>query len=165
MRDSRPSVGFIEHICDLYGDVYDDRVEDCRPPAAGGDVREPGADWVPGQQARHKSLAAFQAELEGRGVKLSTSKIKKILISGGCWTTGRSREIAELYERFTAPVADGGRGMSGEDAVAAIAAELGVSLVTVSVNLPYRGVVYKLENRSKNAMRCARYRASKRVAR
>lgn len=39
-----------------------------------------------------------------------------------------------------------------------IAAELGVSAVTVSVNLPYQSVVYKLEKRSKYAVRCERWR-------
>ena len=29
-------------------------------------------------------------------IELSSSKIRKILISGGCWTTEWSREIAEL---------------------------------------------------------------------
>lgn len=64
MRDKAPSSEYVEYICNLYGDVYDDRLEDCRPPAAGDELRNPGEDWKPGQVAEHKSLAAFQKELE-----------------------------------------------------------------------------------------------------
>ncbi len=38
------------------------------------------------------------------------------------------------------------------------AEELDVSIVTVSINLPYKNTVYKLENSTSNAKRCARYR-------
>ena len=92
------------------------------------------------------------------GIKLSTSKIKKILVSGGCWTTERSREIGRLFGVLTKTAEDGGQGLSERAAVKRIAAELGVSAVTVSVNLPYQNVVYKLEKRSKNAVRCERWR-------
>ncbi len=58
------------------------------------DKREAGADWKPGMPAAHKSLSAFQKELEDRhGIRLPTSKIRKLLISGGGWTTKRSREV------------------------------------------------------------------------
>jgi hypothetical protein len=46
---------FIDHICDLYGDYYDDTEEDS---SIGG------ANWTPGQRAEHKSLRVFQEELE-----------------------------------------------------------------------------------------------------
>ena len=39
--------------------------------------------------------------------------------------------------------------------------DLEVSVVTVNVNLPYQNVVYNLENRSSNAVRCARYKERK----
>ena len=51
--------------------------------------------------------------------------------------------------------------MPGDVAVKKIAEELGVSIVTVNVNLPYQNVVYNLENRSSNAVRCARYKERK----
>ena len=157
-----PSQEYIEEICRLYGDVYDDRIEDSRPPAAGESRRAAGEDWIPGQIAAHKSLSYFKDELAGRGIDLSTSKIKKILITGGCWTTERSRQISSLYDIYTRPETEGGAGLAGDAAVRRIAAELGVSTVTVSVNLPYQNVVYKLEKRSKNAERCARYKQRKR---
>lgn len=42
-------------------------------------------------------------------------------------------------------VAEGGKGLKAGAAIRQIAAELSVSTVTVSVNLPYQNVVYKLE--------------------
>lgn len=161
MFSNKPSRKFIEYICGLYGDKYDDRIEDSRPPAAGDKFRDPGEDWIPGQEADHKSLNAFQKELMDLGIKLSTSKIRKILITGGCWTTERSREIVELFEYYTSSAAEGGKGLSGDVAVKKIAENLEVSIVTVNVNLPYQNVVYKLENRSSNARRCARYKERK----
>ena len=58
-----PSQEYIKLICCLYGDVYDDREEDSRIK---------GMDWDPGRKASHKSLAAFQKELdEIYGIHLS----------------------------------------------------------------------------------------------
>lgn len=162
MKNTDPASEYIEYICSLYGDVYDDRVEDTRPPTAGVEVRVPGPDWVPCQTAKHKSHIAFQKELEDMGIKLSSSKIRKILITGGCWSTERSREVGELFEVFTKLRGEGGKGMQSDEAVSRIAVELDVSNVTVSVNLPYQNVVYKLENKSSNAKRCARYKKCKR---
>ena len=160
-KEKNPSWEYIEYICDLYGDVYDDRIEDCRPPAAGGEFRDPGEDWIPGQEANHKSLNAFSKELDNIGIKLSTSKIRKILITGGCWSTERSRQVAELFHSYTQSVSKGGREMIASDAIKTIAKDLNVSMVTVSVNLPYQNVVYNLEDRSSNAERCARYKERK----
>ena len=136
-----PSKDYIKYICSLYNDKYDDRIEDSKPS---------GEDWRPGTVAKHKSLISFQKELEEIGVRLSTTKIKKILISGEVWTTERSREIAELYEKYRA---EGER-----EAARMIAEELEVSIVTVNTNLPYSSVVYNLENKSQNARRCERYK-------
>lgn len=92
-----PSQDYITYICKLYNDIYDDRVKNTCPPIAG---TGPGEDWTPGQRANHKSLSAFQRQLQENGISLSTSKIKKILITGGCWTTARSREIQKLYSCY-----------------------------------------------------------------
>ena len=145
-----PSQDYITYICSLYDDIYDDRVENTCPPVAGSD---PGEDWIPGQKAAHKSLTFFQRELLEKGIRLSTSKIKKILITGGCWTTERSRRIQELFSKYTS------EGVTSDIAIKRIAAELNVSRVSVSVNLPYSSVVYKLKERSSNAKRCAQYGA------
>lgn len=131
-----PSDDFIDRICNLYADIYDDREENS---SIGGE------DWAPGKMALHTSLAAFQKELEeGYGIKLSTAKIRKILITGGCWTTERSREVGELYEKY--------------GSVAKVAKELGLSETLVKTYLPYGKVVYDLEDKSGNAKRVERWR-------
>lgn len=161
MIKTDPTAEYIEYICSLYGDGYDDRLEDCKPPAAGDAVRIPGKDWVPGQVANHKSIIAFQRELEDLGIKLSSSKIRKILITGGCWSTERSREIEALFNYYILPKSSGGLGLQRDAVVAKIASDLGISVVTVSVNLPYESVVYNLEVKSSNAKRCKKYREGK----
>ena len=161
MNIQNPSKEYIDYICKLYGDIYDDRNEDCRPPTAGNELRSPGDNWTPGKVAYHKSLNMFQKELLDIGIKLSTSKIRKILITGKCWTTERSREIGDLFDKYTRQINESGKGMADDAAIRQIASELGVSIVTVSINLPYKNVVYKLEKRSGNARRCARYKERK----
>ena len=161
MKNHDQTAEYIEYICSLYGDVYDDRLEDCKPPAAGDMIRTPGKDWIPGQIANHKSIIAFQRELSDMGIELSSSKIRKILITGGCWSTERSREIEVLFNQYIRPKSKGGAGLKRDVAVAKIASDLNISIVTVSVNLPYESVVYNLEHKSSNAKRCAKYRAGK----
>ena len=130
-----PGRDFIERICDLYGDTYDDREEDSKP---GGD------NWVPGKEANHTSLVAFQKMLKENGIELSTAKIRKILITGGCWSTERSREVAELYDKY--------------GSVKRVAEILKVSEALVNMYLPYEKAVYDLEEKSGNAKRIARWR-------
>ena len=158
---ANPSQDYIDYICSLYGSSYDDRIENTAPPTAGDQMRIPGEDWLPGVPANHKSLQAFKKELEQQGIKLSTSKIKKILITGGLWTTETSRTIQTRFNLYTSSVEDGGSGMSGADAVKRIAEEQRISLVSVSVNLPYMDVVYNLPEPSANAKRCRRWKERK----
>lgn len=148
-----PSARFIKSICDLYGDVYDDREENSKPG---------GEDWIPGVAANHLSLAVFQKRLEeSYGIKLSRTKLQKILITGGCWTTERSREVAKLYEQYTRNQQNGGAGLSKKVAVQRIAAELEISTVSVNINLPYEKTVYDLEDKSSNAKRIVRWRGKR----
>lgn len=131
-----PSQEYIKQICDLYGDVYDDREEDSAPG---------GLDWQPGVKANHTSLQQFQHTLDQEyNIKLSTAKIRKILISGGCWTTERSREVAELFEKY--------------GSVARVAEELDVSDALVTMYLPYEKTVYDLEDKSGGAKRTEKWR-------
>ena len=131
-----PSQEYIKQICDLYGDVYDDREEDSSPG---------GLDWQPGVKANHTSLQQFQHTLDQEyNIKLSTAKIRKILISGGCWTTERSREVAELFEKY--------------GSVARVAEELEVSDALVTMYLPYEKTVYDLEDKSGGAKRTEKWR-------
>ncbi len=153
--DRIPSRDYIYMICSFYGDRYDDREEDSAPG---------GADWQPGQRALHTSLFAFQRKLmDDHGIKLSTSKIRKILITGNCWTTERSREVIRLFEQYTDSTSDGGYGLSKDEAIKAIAEDLGVSVPTVCMNMPYEKVVYGLEDKSSNARRCDQWRERKKA--
>ena len=133
---NEPSMEYIRWICSLYKDRYDDREEDSRPG---------GESWIPGQKALHTSLEAFQQELRDlHGIELSTAKIRKILITGGLWTTERSRDVAELYARY--------------GSVSRVAEELGTSTGLVVTYLPYRRTVYDLDEKSGNARRIDRWR-------
>ena len=67
-----------------------------------------------------------------------------------------------MFDKYTKSVDDNGLGLNRDEAIVRIAKELGVSIVTVSVNLPYQSVVYNLENKSSNAKRCKKYREGKR---
>jgi len=90
-------------------------------------------------------LEAFRIKLqEVHDIKLSTAKIRKILITGGLWTTERSREIAALFNEF--------------NSVDKVAAELGVTPELVTMYLPYKKVVYDLDEKSGHAKRAARWR-------
>ena len=153
-QQETPSQEYVSMICHFYGDRYDDREEDSKIN---------GQDWEPGVKASHKSMASFQKELdEVHGIHLSRTKLQKILISGGCWTTERSREIQRLYEEYTTSKEDGGKGMSSDAAIRAIAKHLEISTVSVIINLPYEKVVYDLEDKSANARRIDKCRARKR---
>ena len=134
-----PSGEFIRKICSLYNDSYDDREEDSRPG---------GESWVPGQKALHTSLEAFRRELrDDHGIEMSTAKIRKILITGGLWTTERSREVAKLFEKH--------------GNACKVAEELHLSIGLVTTYLPYQRIVYDLDEKSGNARRIDRWRERK----
>lgn len=157
------STEFVWKICSLYGDYYDDRLEDSRPPTAGkkkgkNDKREAGADWMPGMRAVHKSLNVFQKELEEKyGICISTSKIRKILITGGVWSTDRSRKVQVLFDEITKNEPK----VKPEEIVAIISKKMDISKPMVVINLPYINGVNRLEPKSQNALRCSRYRQKK----
>ena len=59
-----PSRKYVDYICGLYGDKYDDRKEDSKPQ---------GKDWIPGESANHKSLEGFRKQLKNsHDISLST---------------------------------------------------------------------------------------------
>lgn len=151
---SNPSKSFIDMICREYGDVYNDEEEDSAPG---------GLDWHPGQKAAHKSLTAFQKELMEKGIKLSTGKIRKILITGGLWSTERSREVGRMYEELMQPVMSGGKGLSAKAARKIIEGKLELSSAMIAMLLPYDRVVYDVPGKSGNAIRCDRSRAKKSI--
>ena len=77
-------------------------------------------------------------------MELSPMKTRKILITGGCYSTDLSTEIGELYQ-------DG-------KTVAEIAALLDTTPANVNSYLPYERIIYNMEERSVEADRQARYR-------
>ena len=158
---TNPSSDYIDFICSLYNSSYDDRIENTAPPTAGREDRTPGEDWAPGMTANHKSLISFQKELKEQGIRLSTSKIKKILVTGGLWTTQQTRTIQEMIGHYTGSLEEGGEGMDPAAAIKRIADELEISTVSVSVSLPYMDVVYNLPEPSANAKRCRRWKERK----
>ncbi len=158
---TNPSQDYVDYICSLYGSYYDDRIENTAPPAAGEQMRIHGDDWAPGVPANHKSLKSFQRELEQQGIKLSTSKIKKILISGGLWTTETTRSIQALFNFYTSVAKSDGACLTYAEAIKRISDELQISKVSVSVSLPYSSVVYNLPAPSANAKRCRRWKERK----
>ena len=136
-----PSQNYVEFICSLYGDSYDDREEDSSPG---------GLNWQPGQKAMHTSLEAFRRKLlEVHGIELSTAKIRKILITGKRWSTERSREVLELFERY--------------GSVSRVSEELGLPVGLVTTYLPYQKTVYVLEDKSGNAKRIDRWKKRNRA--
>ena len=52
--------------------------------------------------------------------------------------------------------------MDSDEAIRAIAEHLGISTVSITINLPYGKAVYDLDNKSENAKRIDRCRARKR---
>lgn len=134
--NSTPSTDYISYICKLYNDTYDDRKEDSRPR---------GKNWKPGGCADHRSLESFRKDLKNTyDIALSTAKIRKILITGGCWTTESSRKVQKYYNELKS--------------IPKVAKKLGLSTAIVTMNLPYEKVVYDLEEKSGNAKRVERWR-------
>lgn len=148
------SYDFVEKICTLYGDRYDDRVEDSRIG---------GANWKPGMKSEHKSLREFKRELEAQGIELSTTKIQKILITGGAWSTERSRAVSEVYNHYRKRRLQGGEGLDKVTAVQRTALDLGITTATVVNNLPYDKAVYN-DAKGRNAAACEKWREKKKAA-
>lgn len=134
---------FIKKICDLYGDEYDDTVEDSH---FGGE------NWKPGVRADHKSLRLFKEELEDLGIHLSTGKLRKVLITGGVYSTQLSRSVSREWDRYEA--------LPSKERVSKVAEVLSISPKTVNMYLPYERQVYK-ENPSEAAVAQKKWRDNK----
>ena len=89
-----------------------------------------------------KSIRAVAKEME-----MSPMKVRKILITGGVYSTELSTEIGELYR-------DG-------KTVSEIAELLNTSNANVNSYLPYERIVYNMEEKSAEADRQQRYRDRK----
>ena len=145
-----PSMEYIRKICKLYDFVYDDRTK---------------VDWVKVdgekiyQGKKYRSLRDFQEEVRVQcGERLSINKLKKILISGGCYSTQATREVQQRLAELTASVEEGGQGMSRDQAIVRIATEMERDPDGIYLLIPYRTTVYSLKEKTKNAIRIERYR-------
>lgn len=126
---------FISRICAIYNDSYDDTVED-------SSIK--GSDWAPGKKSNHKSLRSFQQELsEKYDIHLSTGKIKKILITGGVYSTELSRSVASELEKYGS--------LPNKERIEKVSELLGITTKTVYAYAPYyERQIYK-EGQSANA--------------
>ncbi len=84
-----------------------------------------------------------------KSLELSPMKTRKILITGGMYSTDLSTEIGELYK-------DG-------KTVSEIAALLNTTPANVNSYLPYERIVYNMDEKSAEADRQARYRERKKA--
>lgn len=85
----------------------------------------------------------------GKAHNLTPLKVRKILITGGAYSTELSNEIADLYK-------DG-------KTVSEIAALLNTTVANVNSYLPYERIIYKMEEKSVEADRQQRYRDRLRI--
>lgn len=87
-KEYLPSKDYIDYICSLYGDVYDDRIEDSKPSAAGtehGDVVQfLDTGW---------SLEAliFEGKTFGEVEKDSLSGCERVVEKGRCFDRSEDR--------------------------------------------------------------------------
>ncbi len=91
---------------------------------------------------KHESIRAAARELE-----ISPMKLRKILITDGCYDNEMSREVFAMHKS----------GMSVEE----IAESEGMTVSNVYAYLPYDKIIYKLEQKSVTADKQQRYRDRK----
>ena len=102
-------------------------------------VQKVCAAYTPGVSVR--SLA--------KSLEMSPMKVRKILITGGCYATDLSTEIEELYR-------DG-------KTVGEIAMLMNMTPANVNAYLPYEKIIYNMEEKSPDADRHERYRERKKA--
>ena len=70
-------------------------------------------------------------------------------------------ERSRLFDLYMAGKDWGRSGLPSNQEVKCISVGLGVGVVIVSANLSYLKLIYKLESKSSNSRKCARYRMKK----
>ena len=113
----------------------------------GFDAEEVKADLIDTVCSKYQngvSVRALAKELE-----MSPMKVRKILITGGVYSTDLSTEIDELYKDGKKP--------------AEIAALLNTSVANVNSYLPYERIIYNMDEKSVEADRQQRYRDRKKA--
>ena len=126
----------VEKICSFFGRVYDDFEEERHQALRGhrsGD--EKWEEIMMGDPTINETAEEFD---------ITSMKVRKLLITGGCYDTEMYREVNRLKEK----------GMSVEQ----IAEKLQKKPGTIRTYLPYERVIYNLEERSVNADRLQRFK-------
>ena len=126
----------IQQICSYFGRVFDDEEYEKHRRLRG---HRPEDDvWkkiMGGKPTVNQTAEKFH---------ITPQKVKKLLITGGCYDTTLFRIIREKREQ----------GLSVEE----IGEQLGLRTVTVRSYLPYERVIYNLEERSVTADRLQRFK-------
>lgn len=126
----------VEKVCSFFGRVYDDFEEERHLALRGhrsGD--EKWEELMGGEPTINETAAEFD---------ITPMKVRKLLITGGCYDT-------EIYRRIKALREQG-------KTVEAIAERIQKKSITVRSYLPYERVIYNLEEKSVNADRLQRFK-------
>ena len=127
----------IKQVCSYFGRVFDDEEQEKHRMLRGH--RPEDDTWkkiMRGKPTVNQTAEKFH---------ITPQKVKKLLITGGCYDTSLFRTIRDMREQ----------GMSVEE----ISQQLGIREVTVRSYLPYERVIYNLEERSVTADRLQRFKA------
>lgn len=126
----------MERVCTFFGRVFDD-YEAERHAALRG--HRPGDEkWLEIMED-YPTISETAEEFS-----VTPMKVRKLLITGGCYNTEMYREIVRLKAK----------GLSVEQ----IAEKVNKKPVTVRSYLPYERVIYNLEERSVNADKLQRFK-------
>ena len=126
----------VEKVCSFFGRVFDDfEVE--RHTALRG-VRPGSPKWI--------EIMGDDPTINETASKFGVSpmKVRKLLITGGCYDTEICREIRKMKDA----------GLTVEE----IADQIKKKPITVRSYLPYERVIYNLEERSVNADKLQRFK-------
>ena len=135
--DSKTVQGeLVEKICSFFGRVYDDFEEERHQALRG---HRPGDDKWEEIMAGDPTINETTEEFG-----ITPMKVRKLLITGGCYDTEMYREVMGLKEK----------GLSVEQIVEKLQKKLG----TIRSYFPYERVIYNLEERSVNADRLQRFK-------
>ena len=126
----------VDKVCKYFGRVYGDAEQERHQALRG---------HRPGDEAWQKIMQGLPTINEtAKEFHVTPAKIRKILVTGGCYNTELYRRIKELRKQ----------GMDVEE----IAEKLGKTKGTIQSYLPYEKVIYMLEERSVNADRVRRFK-------
>lgn len=134
----------IKTACSLFGEPYDDR------ESSTSLFLSPH-----GQKPEHVSLRSVAESIE-----ISVVKVRKLLISGGFYSTSTSRRVQKLYNEAREAYLK--RGMNPahaeKHAVITVCEKTHLGRASVYSYLPFKNDAYGLDEKSPAAVRQERYR-------